>query len=548
MRTGKRFALRIAIAPWALAIALSACTLVIAPAPPPTPTTSSPVTIAVTADGQTQRFTLPGPMTVREALALAGIAVGELDRLSPAPFTRLTGDTDILITRVRETFEAEQAIVPFTSQIIKNEGLPEGERRLLQAGVNGLEEITYRTSFEDGVQKERSIVKRVFLTPPTPEIIMVGAQASFTVVPITGTLAYLSANNAWIMRGASAQRLPLTTSGDLDGRLFDLAPDGQWLLFTRAVTDSTASDFNTLWAISVTTGANAQPIDLKVSDVLYAEWSPAGTVTPTIAYSTAEKTNRAPGWQANNDLWLLSLSNNRRTRQFEITGTQILDANSGGLYGWWGTGFAFAPDGQSIAYARTDSIGLIDLATYAQTELTQFTAYNSRSDWAWFPTLRWAEGGWLYTVTHGEPLGLELPEDSPVFNLTAVSVVNRLQLELVPRAGIFANPIPSPIEITGVATNERPARVAFLQAIDANNSPFSRYRLAVMDRDGSNVRTLFPPDDQPGLEAGVTPTWSPDGRLIAIIHQGNLWLIDPNSGITQQLTGDGLAQKPEWGR
>jgi Tol biopolymer transport system component len=534
--------------PGLLSLALAACAGVIAPPVPATPTAAGPVSISVVVDGQTQRFSLPQPMTVREALSLAGVAVGELDRIAPAPFTRLTQDTAIHITRIRETFETEQAVVPFTSEIIKNEGLPEGEQRLLQAGANGLEELTYRTTFEDGVQTDRSIVKRVFLVPPTTEIIMVGAQASFTIVPITGTLAYISAGNAWMMRGTSAQRLPLTTSGDLDGRIFDLSPDGQWLLFTRSVTDTAAPNFNTLWAISVTTGSQAQPVDLKVSNVLYAEWSPAGTVTPTLAYATAEKTNRAPGWQANNDLWTLSLLTNRRTRQVEITRTQIIDTNSGGVYGWWGTGYAYAPDGQSIAYARTDSIGAVDLAQATTTELARFTAYNSRSDWAWYPSLRWAEGGWLYTVTHGEPLGLELPEDSPVFDLTALSITDRLRLELVPRAGMFANPVPSPIQASAALTAERPARIAFLQAVDANNSPFSRYRLAVMDRDGSNLRALFPAEDQPGLEAGLIPTWSPDGRLIAIPHQGNLWLIDPDSGITQQLTGDGLSQKPDWSR
>jgi Tol biopolymer transport system component len=152
--------------------------------------------------------------------------------------------------------------------------------------------------------------------------------------------------------------------------------------------------------------------------------------------------------------------------------------------------------------------------------------------------LSWANNEWLYTVQHGAPLGLELPEDSPVFDLTALSSTNGLALNLVPRAGIFSNPV--------VATDGK--SIAFLQAADPNNSPFSRYRLAVMDRDGSNLRALFPPEDQPGLEAGALPTWSPDGRLIAIIYQGNLWLINTQSGLSQQLTGDGLTTRVEWGK
>jgi len=68
-----------------------------------------------------------------------------------------------------------------------------------------------------------------------------------------------------------------------------------------------------------------------------------------------------------------------------------------------------------------------------------------------------------------------------------------------------------------------------------------------MDRDGSNARLIFPPEDQPGLSTSETAVaWSPDGRLLAVIYEGNLWLVDPDAGVTQQLTGDGLSEHPAW--
>jgi hypothetical protein len=33
-----------------------------------------------------------------------------------------------------------------------------------------------------------------------------------------------------------------------------------------------------------------------------------------------------------------------------------------------------------------------------------------------------------------------------------------------------------------------------------------------------------------------------------VIYEGNLWLVDPDTGLTQQLTGDGLSEHLAWGK
>jgi len=96
-------------------------------------------------------------------------------------------------------------------------------------------------------------------------------------------------------------------------------------------------------------------------------------------------------------------------------------------------------------------------------------------------------------------------------------------------------------------TGEHSFQIAFLQAVDPNmDSSKSLYRLGVMDRDGSNAHFIFPPEGQPGLTANQTVSWSPDGRRLAVIYEGNLWLVDAQTGISQQLTGDGLSARVTW--
>ena len=168
-----------------LVVCVAGCGQVIGPAA----TAPGAVTITIQADGSSKSYTDSPGLTVREAVAQAGITIGELDRLTPPPYTLISTGVNIVITRVSETFDVVQSPLPYTSQTVRNEALPAGDHRLLQVGQPGMEEITYRTVLENGIQVSRSEVRRVTITAPTPEIIMVGTQGSFTIVPISGCTA-----------------------------------------------------------------------------------------------------------------------------------------------------------------------------------------------------------------------------------------------------------------------------------------------------------------------------------------------------------------------
>lgn len=497
--------------------------------------TTSDITVSITADGETRSITVPAGSTVSLALQSAGIQIGTLDRMEPPAYTVLTEGTAIELIRVEEVFETEEQIIPFEQQIVRNETLPQGETRLVQAGVNGLQEITYRRVLENGQETSRTVVKSVILKEAVPEIMMVGARSSFAPLPIPGRLVYLAGGNAWLIDTSTANRTPLVTTGDLDGRIFELSPNGNFLIFTRRSTRPADEEINTLWAVRTD---GSRPFATGISNVVhFADWIPG---TNSIAYSTVEPRSTAPGWQANNDLHRYSVTTGASAR--------ILDASSGGVYGWWGMTFAFAPDGR-LAYSRPDGIGLVDLDGKALKPLLDITPLNTHSDWAWLPPLAWgADGRMLYYVSHAPPPSLVSEEDSPFFDLNVIAFDNETTVQLAQQTGMFAYPSVSSLQ---PSSTERPYQVAYLQAIFPSQSETSRYRVVVMDRDGSNRRTIFPANDAPGLEPQRL-VWAPDviegqsGDFIALIYQGNLWLLDSGNGQAYQVTGDGLVTRIDW--
>jgi hypothetical protein len=494
------------------------------------------ITVSITADGGELTVGIPAGSTVDGALRAAGIILGPLDKTDPPLYTVLDHGSQILVVRVEEEFVIEQEIIPFESQVVRNESLPEGQEYWLQLGENGLREITIRRLFEDGEEVSSSPVKSVIVAEALPQIKMVGVQRSFVPFDIPGILAYLLDGDAWIMQGSTGERRQLISTGDLDGRIFSLSSDGNWLLYTRlAEQDDT---INTLWAFPLD-GDEQQEIDLEVSNIVhFADWMPGAD--QTIAYSTVEPRPGAPGWQANNDLLMLTFSASGFVRELP----EILETSSGGLYGWWGTEFSWAPDGESLSYARPDEIGLVDLESSEQVPLKQFAPVQTFGDWAWVPGVSWGpQGNLLYSVDHA-PLA-----DSLDYALEVLLVAEGAGQVLAPEVGMFAYPVPSPL--IQLASEEEAHLVAYLQAVFPFQSETSRYNLMVMDRDGSNKKLLFPSDGAEGLEP-QTVVWSPDvldetgNRVIGLVYQNNLWIVDSLTGEAWQITGDGLTSRIDW--
>lgn len=522
-----------------LALLTCSCSQTVSPA--------ANITIKLMVDGKQEQVSLPSGSSVEQALEQAQVKLGSLDRSEPDLYAPLEDGDEIKIVRVIESFEIVQEVIPFQSQTLHNESLPMDQETLIQAGKNGLREITYRQISENGVIVD-SIpipVKSIVIQEPLPEIRMVGIQSPYAPVTIEGQIYYLRDGNVWMMEGNTANREAILTTGDLDGRIFSISKDGQWLLFTRQ--SNQEDKINTLWAANLWQNQNSDPegtelVDLKIDNIIhFADWRPGGETR--IVFSTVEPRPSAPGWQANNDLHALVFSSSGWTTQW----TTFVDANAGGIYGWWGTDFSWSPDQNLIAYHRPDGIGLVDMEEGFLTSLYPITPLQTRGDWAWNPGIAWSpQSDRLFTVDHPPSNTSTSPEESQWFDLISIRIDGGDKKTLVKQSGMFAYPLVKP-------SDEGFLEIAYLQAIFPAQSETSRYQVAVVDESGENHRVIFPSEGLTGLEP--TKNWgawsphpipgSPD-HFLAVLYQGNLWLLKTNQGEAYQITGDNLTNRVIW--
>ncbi len=514
----------IRLIPVAFLILLTACGPIVP--------TEEGVTVTLIADGETRVLTTTA-LTVRDLLDEAGLTLDADDLVTPVEPTLLADGMIVRVVRVEIRTETEQREIPFERRTVRDASVPVGETRLLEPGITGLEELTYRVRLEDGVEVERQLIRRVVLRETRTEVILVGAQAEHNSVPISGTIAYLSDRNGWVIQVASPNRRRLTHTGDLDGRVFALSSDGGYLLFTRVATDS----LNSLWLVETAT-TDAEPVRLDAADVLWAGWEPgcqvsSGATGCRIAYSTGRPTESSPGWKANNDLWIARPD--PRTGRLPAR-REAIEQNAGGAYGWWGTTYAWRPDRHTLAYSRADEIGLVRAYDGRRTVLARFPPYRTYAPWVWTPTVNWSpEGEFIVTTLHGPaPTGGD-PEDSPVFDVWAIRADGTISAVLSSAAGMWAAPQYAPVG----------GLVAFGHARSPYASQSGGYDLYLVDRDGSNHRQLFPPADEIGLDYPEM-AWSPQGDTLAVVYQGNLYLLTVADGAVNQLTDDGGVTAVRW--
>jgi hypothetical protein len=512
---------------------------------PPPPTPQAEISVQIEVDGQFLTALVPAGSAVQTALESVGITLIGKDRFEPAGVVLLTDDAVIRVIRVEEIIETEQVVIPFQVILQPTENLPVGQEKLLQAGKNGLKEVSYVRVFEDGQEISFEEINSLGLDEAVDEIILVGVQSSIAPISLPSPLVYISNGNAWMMDQSTANRFLIVPTGDLDGRIFSLSGDGNWLLFSR--TEEDEDIINSLWAVEIGSYEDTL-IELDTENVIhFADWVP-GT-EQVFAFSSVEPRVSAPGWQANNDLIVKRFSENGWTSTVDI----LQDTNYGGVYGWWGTDFQYSPEGDFLAFASPDQVGIISTTEDQEKQITlEIIPYKTQGDWAWMPGIGIGPlGNVIYSVDHAAQEGNLSAEESPVFDLVAIPLTGGGARRIVRDVGMFAYPLPSPVQAK--PSGEASYQVAYLQAVFPERSATSNYRVALMDRDGSNQHLVFPAIDKSGLQPSRGwGAWSPEefeigtGYPLAVIYGGNIWILNPETGDFWQVTGDGRVQGLDW--
>ncbi|MYI41710.1 MAG: hypothetical protein F4063_07265 [Chloroflexi bacterium] len=501
------------------------------------------IEVTIRVDGDVRALVLTEELTVDQLLSRESITLAQRDRLSHPLVSPLAAGMIITIRRVTERQECELSYIYFERHLLPKESLRPREEQLGQAGAPGIEEACYLVSIEDDVEVGRQLLSApAIVEAPTTEITYYGIDQIVAPVPIAGRLSYINHGEAWTIVGEASNKRRLSNALRLDSLVFDQDGTGERLLVT-AETAVGSDFFNALWLLP--TAGRAEPVRLTPSDVLYAEWRPHAR--DALAYSTGLLDADSGQLRALNNLWLLRLDlGSGRALSIEAA----LPESPGGAYAAWGTGFVWSPNGANLAWSRANGFGLVDLAAGRLNSLRDYAAFDSGADWTWRTQLSWSSDSRLLLATsHGAPIAKEPATASPVFDVTVVAADGSFAATMSTMTGMWAAPTFSPVAKQG-EFNE--GYIAWLAARQPATSLSSQYDLLLADRDGSNERRLFPPAGAAGIERADYAThapqfaWSPDARHIALIYQGNLWLVEVKSGAATQVTFDGAASYPVW--
>lgn len=130
-------------------------------------------TVTILHDGEEEEVEVNAG-TVQDALDVAGLTLGEDDRIDPGVDTEIKEGMEIEINRV--TFEEvkETEEIDFETERVDDGNLAVGTEETETEGVKGEKTTTYKVTMVDGEEESREVVKEEVTKEPVKEVIRVG--------------------------------------------------------------------------------------------------------------------------------------------------------------------------------------------------------------------------------------------------------------------------------------------------------------------------------------------------------------------------------------
>lgn len=134
---------------------------------------AAPLTIQV---GDQELHTHTAAGTVGLALAEAGISLQGLDRSEPPEDAPVPAGGKVRVVRVREETVLTQTAIPFTNETQPDPDTELGQKRVIQAGVAGIQAARERVRYEDGQEVGRSREAEWVASQPKAQIVGTGTK------------------------------------------------------------------------------------------------------------------------------------------------------------------------------------------------------------------------------------------------------------------------------------------------------------------------------------------------------------------------------------
>ena len=118
--------------------------------------------------------------TIEEFIEEQGIVMEKADHVSPEPSAPITEDTEVVVKRNKTIVQTREADLPYDVKVESTANLKPGERKIKQAGANGLVTRDFEVQYFGGEMVGERQISSLILKQPQTEIVLEGTKNIIT--------------------------------------------------------------------------------------------------------------------------------------------------------------------------------------------------------------------------------------------------------------------------------------------------------------------------------------------------------------------------------